>query len=78
MKYTIREMEPTEYFLLSEFLYEAIFQKDENNLLPKSVIEKEELKIYIQDFGKQKHDYCYCAQVDKKIVGDVWVRNINA
>lgn len=76
MKYSIRQMQPTEYSFLSDFLYEAIFQRDENNLLPKSIIEQPELQMYIQNFGKEKDDYCYCAEVNNKIVGAVWVRNI--
>ena len=72
----IRPMQPSEYYLLSDFLYEAIFQKDEGHLAPKSIIEKPELQIYIKDFGKQKGDYCYCAEIEKKIIGAVWVRHI--
>lgn len=77
MKYIIREMHSHEYPLLDDFLYEAIFQRDETNLLPKSIIEKPELNIYIENFGSKKDDYCLCAEVDKKIVGAIWVRNIN-
>lgn len=76
MKYIIRQMKDTEYSLLSDFLYEAIFQRDADNLAPKSIIEKPELKIYIQDFGKSKHDFCYCAGIENNIIGAVWVRNI--
>jgi len=78
MEYNIREMKASEYPLLEEFLYEAIFQRDEMNLLPKSVIEKQELKVYIQNFGNEKDDYCFCAEVQGEIVGAVWVRNIRA
>lgn len=76
MKYFIREMTPSEYPLLDDFLYEAIFQPDETNLLPKTIIQNPELQVYIQAFGQQKDDYCLCAESDGKIVGAVWVRNI--
>ena len=76
MEYIIRPMKDTEYNLLSDFLYEAIFQRDVNNLAPKSIIEKPELKIYIQDFGKSSDDCCYCAEIENKVIGAVWVRNI--
>lgn len=76
MNYIIREMEPSEYPILSDFLYEAIFQPDENNLAPRSIIERPELQVYIKDFGQLKDDYCLCAETDGKIVGAVWVRNI--
>ena len=78
MNYIIREMESQEYLLLEDFLYEAIFQRDEINLAPKSIIMKPEIRIYIDDFGSKKDDYCLCAEVDEKIVGAVWVRIINA
>ena len=76
MKYIIREMQSQEYILLDDFLYEAIFQRDETNLSPKSIINKPELQVYINQFGKKKDDHCLCAEVEGKIVGAVWVRNI--
>lgn len=77
MKYIIREMFVYEYPLLSDFLYEAIYQRDENNLLPKTVIQEPSLQVYIENFGTMQDDYCMCAEVNKKTVGAVWVRNIN-
>ena len=76
MKYIIREMHPHEYPLLDDFLYEAIFQRDETNLISKTIIKNPELQVYIEDFGGKKDDFCLCAEVDKTIVGAVWVRNI--
>lgn len=77
MDYTIREMRIDEYPLLDDFLYQAIYQPNTTNLAPKSIINKPELKVYIKDFGKQKDDYCFCAEVDNRVVGAVWVRNTN-
>ncbi|MGM0214714.1 GNAT family N-acetyltransferase [Enterococcus sp. AZ109] len=74
MKATIREMTPAEYPLLEEFLYQAIFQQDSENLLPRDEIKNSELNVYIKDFGQLPDDYCLCAEVDKQIVGAVWVR----
>lgn len=76
VKYLIRMMQPTEYSVLNDFLYEAIFQRDESNRLPRSIIREATLKIYADDFGKTDDD-CLCAEVDGKIVGAVWTRNIN-
>lgn len=76
MNYIIRRMKNFEYTLLNDFLYEAIFQRDERNLAPRSIIERPELQVYIKDFGTKKDDYCLCAEVDKIIVGAVWTRNI--
>ena len=76
MKYTIREMQKSEYPLLQTFLYEAIFQKDENKPLPKDIIKKPELQVYIQGFGKNA-DLCLVAEHNLKIIGCVWTRIIS-
>ena len=77
MEYIIRELKESEYPLLTDFLYEAIFQRDEKNLLPKTIISDPTLQVYIQNFGSEKDDHCLCAEIDKKVIGAVWVRNIN-
>lgn len=76
MRYKIREMESSEYPILDEFIYEAIFQRDETNLLPKEIIKSPEIYMYVKNFGKEKEDYCLCTEIENKIVGAVWVRNI--
>lgn len=64
IKYQIREICTDEKYILEDMLYEAIFQLDNNNILPREVIEQPELNVYIDDFGKAD-DYCF---------GAVWVR----
>ncbi|MEM1485224.1 GNAT family N-acetyltransferase [Oscillospiraceae bacterium PP1C4] len=64
--------------LLSDFLYEAIFQKDINNLAPRTIMQEPSLWIYIDEFGTKKDDHCFVAELDGKIVGAVWVRCIKA
>lgn len=71
--YIIRKIKPTELRLLEDFLYEAIFQRDEINLLPKDVIKSPELSVFIDDFGKPD-DFCLFAEADGKVVGAVWTR----
>ena len=78
MEYKIRELKTEEYNLLADFLYEAIFQRERAEPLPRSVIEQPELDIYIRDFGKYDHDHCLCAETDGRVVGAVWVRIIDA
>lgn len=73
MNYIIRALKQSEIYILSDFLYEAIFQKDNTSLLPKEIINKPELNIFIEDFGKPD-DYCLVAEVDNKIIGAVWSR----
>ena len=76
MNYKIREMLPCEYHLLEDFLYEAIFKKDETVVVPRDIIYKPELQVYIEEFGQRKDDYCFVAECEGKVVGAVWVRNI--
>lgn len=73
MNYIIRPLKQSEIYILSDFLYEAIFQKDNSSPLPKEIINKPELNIFIKDFGKPD-DYCLVAEVDNKIIGVVWSR----
>ena len=77
MNYTIREIKESEYPLLNDFLYEAIFIPEGAELPPKSIINAPELQVYVSDFGKQKHDRALVAEVGDKIVGAVWVRIMN-
>lgn len=76
MDYTIREIKESEYPVLSDFLYEAIFIPAGMEKPPKSVIGQPELQVYIADFGKAD-DWCLVAEVKEKIIGAVWVRIIN-
>ena len=77
MDYTIREIKSTEYSLLNDFLYEAIFVPDGAEAPPKSIINSPELQVYVADFGTQKHDKALLAEVDGQPVGAVWVRIMN-
>lgn len=74
----IRPIKKNEILLLTEFLYEAIFQKDRNHLVPRTIIQEPALWIYIDGFGTQKDDFGLVAELDGKIVGAVWVRCIQA
>ena len=66
MEYTIREMTVTEYPLLNEFLYEAIFIPDGIKPPPKNIIASPELQIYVDRFGASKADFALVAEVEKK------------
>ncbi len=74
MDYTIREIKESEYAVLDDFLYEAIFIPEGVEPPPKSIIQNEDLQVYIRDFGAQPDDTCFVAEVSGKIVGAVWVR----
>lgn len=74
MNYTIRKIKETEYAVLDDFLYEAIFIPEGVTPPPKKIIEQPELQVYVKDFGQQPDDHCLVAEADGKIVGAVWVR----
>ncbi len=76
MNYKIRPIKESEYELLKDFLYEAIFIPKGVEKPPKTIIEHPELQIYFVDFGKPD-DYCLVAEVENKIIGAVWTRIMN-
>ena len=76
MDYHIREIRESEYPVLSDFLYEAIFIPEGMEKPPMSIIQQPELQVYIEDFGKAD-DWCLVAEVQEKIVGAAWVRIMN-
>ena len=77
MNYNIRKIEEKEYILLEDFIYEAIFIPEGVSPPPKSIINQPDLQVYIKDFGKEKDDICFVAETNSKIIGAVWVRDMN-
>lgn len=77
MNYNIRTLLEGEERLLQDFLYEAIFVPEGVPAPPKSIINQPELQVYTIDFGKKKDDIALVAEVDKRVVGAVWVRIMN-
>ncbi len=77
MQYTIRKIKETEYDVLNDFIYEAIFIPQGIEPPPKSIIQNEDLQVYVRDFGKSPDDHCLVAETDGKIVGAVWTRIMN-
>lgn len=77
MSYRIREIYNTEYDILEDFLFEAIFIPEGISPPSKDIIMEPELQVYIDDFGKKVGDIAFVAEVDKKIIGAVWVRIMN-
>ena len=77
MNYNIRKIREDEYTLLNDFIYEAIFIPEGVEPPPKSIINQPDLQVYISNFGKEKDDLCFVAEADGKVVGAVWVRDMN-
>lgn len=76
MNYNIRKIHENEYNVLSDFIYEAIFIPEGVEPPPKSIINQPDLQVYIRNFGSEKDDICFLAEVDNKIAGAVWVRDM--
>ena len=77
MNYNIRKIREDEYPILNDFIYEAIFIPEFVEPPPKSIINQPDLQVYISNFGKEKDDICFVAEADGKVVGAVWVRDMN-
>ncbi|MBR6101281.1 MAG: GNAT family N-acetyltransferase [Ruminococcus sp.] len=74
---TARPMEKSEYPILNEFLYEAIFVPEGEAPPPRDIIERPELKVYTEGFGSGKADLCLVTELKGRIVGAVWTRIMN-
>ncbi|CEN38236.1 GNAT family N-acetyltransferase [Capnocytophaga cynodegmi] len=73
----IRPMNPSEYSLLQDFLYEAIFLPEDVTPPPRDIVFHPELRIYFADFGSQKGDVAVVATASERIIGAAWARIIN-
>lgn len=73
----IREIKQSEFGILENMLYEAIYQPDRKNLIPRSILNIPEVNVYICNFGKEKADYCLVADFEGTIIGAVWIRIIS-
>ena len=70
----IRQIRHDETPVLNQFLYEAIFIPEGVAAPPQSIIENEELQVYVRNFGHEPDDKCLVAECDGRIVGAVWTR----
>ncbi|MBQ3442835.1 MAG: GNAT family N-acetyltransferase [Selenomonadaceae bacterium] len=72
----IRKMKSIERGELEKFLYEAIYIP-EGTSPPRTIINRPELKVYVEDFGTRAADVCFVAEVGGEIVGACWSRIMN-
>lgn len=71
---TFRGIRPSEFSLMEEIMYEAIYHPDPANPYPKEVIYYPQVRVYWDNWGDEKDDYCLVAEVNHKIAGAVWIR----
>lgn len=69
----LRRLEDYEYDVLPIFMYNAIPQDDEDELLDIDVVKSDTYTKYIKDFGKED-DYALVWEIDGLIAGLAWVR----
>lgn len=74
MSIRIFEIASTKAYLLSDFLYEAIFVPPGVQAPSRDILASPQLQVYLQDFGKHKGDLGLFAEVDGVIAGAVWGR----
>lgn len=77
MTYTIRKLRESEYPLLEDFLYEAIFIPEGVAPPPREIIYRPELQVYVAGFGGRPGDLALAAEVGGRVAGAVWVRIMN-
>jgi len=75
----IREISAEELDVLDDLLYESIYQQENVETgcapsLPRDIIKKSEINVYIDAFGSKKDDHCLVADLNGRIIGAVWVR----
>ena len=73
----VREINITEYPVLEDFLYNAIYIPEGGEWPPREIIFAPEIYVYIKDFGLNT-DSGVIAERDGKIVGAAWTRIIPA
>lgn len=73
----VRPMRESEYPLLKEFLYDAIYIPEGVEPPEKSIVERPELRVYTDGFGSGSADICLAAEIKGRIVGAVWSRIMN-
>lgn len=66
---TIRPLRTGEQWLLTEFLYEAVWRPDGAPPVPRTVLQEPALRRYVEDFGWAADDRCLAAAV--------WVRRMH-
>lgn len=62
--------------ILQTFLYHAIHVPEGLEPPPRSILEKPELRVYMEGFGTQPHDQGLAAVADGQVIGAAWVRDM--
>lgn len=74
---TIRPLRTGERWLLTEFLYEAVWRPDGAPPVPRTALQEAALRRYVEVFGRAADDRCLAAVCDGRVAGAVWVRRMH-
>ncbi len=69
----IRDLKPHEQPMLRDFLYEAVFRREDQPPYPREIIEEPAVRVYIEGWGRPD-DICLVAHADGGMAGAVWTR----
>lgn len=72
----LRAIGPEDTEILQTFLYHAIHVPEGMEPPPRSILEKPELRVYIEGFGTQPHDHGLVAVENGQVIGAAWVRDM--
>lgn len=70
-KIVVREIKEMEFEILEDMLYQSICQADEKQPISREVINIPEVRVYIDDFGQKKDDYCLVADLNGQIIRSI-------
>ena len=70
----IRTVKDNEIPLLTDFLYEAVFQPEGTPKIPRTILQEPMIWAYVDMFGTKPGDFCRLAEIDGIIVGAAWSR----
>lgn len=74
---TIRPLRTGEQWLLTEFLYEAVWRPDGAPPVSRTALQEPALRRYVEEFGRAADDRCLAAVCDGRVAGAVWVRRMH-
>ena len=74
METIIRPIRREELPLLEDFLYLSIFVPEGETPPPRSILQKPELRVYVDGFGGGVADRCLVAEAGGQVVGAAWAR----
>jgi len=70
-----RKIDKSEIKFLKEMLYEALFVPEGQSPFSLSILEKPEISVYIDNWGKLPNDLAIVAEINNELVGAIWGRS---